>query len=89
MRTVIIIVGGLVLFGLALLVGRWLRGTGAETMVAVAKVFLPIWLIIAAANMWMGVARAGYTMMEELPIFAVIFAIPAAVAGFVWWKYSG
>jgi hypothetical protein len=38
--------------------------------------------------MWMGVARAGYSVAEELPIFLAIFAIPAGVALFVWWKYS-
>jgi hypothetical protein len=34
------------------------------------------------------VAKAGYSFMEELPIFLVIFAVPAAAAGFLWWKYG-
>lgn len=38
--------------------------------------------------MWMGVARAGYSVAEEAPIFAVIFAVPAAVALFLCWKFS-
>ena len=25
---------------------------------------------------------------EELPIFLVVFAVPAAIAGFLWWKFS-
>jgi hypothetical protein len=25
---------------------------------------------------------------EELPIFLVIFALPAAVAAYVWWKFG-
>jgi len=31
---------------------------------------------------------AGYSVAEELPIFLVIFALPAAAAAFVWWKFS-
>jgi hypothetical protein len=84
MRTLIIVLGGLALLGLALLVARWAGGS----MATAAKLFIPAWLVVALANMWMGVARAGYSVAEELPIFLLIFAVPAAVAGFVWWKFS-
>ena len=60
----------------------------AAAMVTAAKVFIPIWLGAALFNMWMGVSRAGYSVAEELPIFLAIFAIPAGVAVFVWWKFS-
>ena len=87
MRTIAIIVGGLLVFGVsALVVGRTVGGT--PSIVVAAKVFIPIWLVVALVNMWMGVARAGYSVAEEAPIFVAIFAIPAAVAAFVWWKYS-
>jgi hypothetical protein len=87
MRTIAIIVGGLLLFGVsALVAGR--IGSGAPSIVAAAKVLIPIWLVVALVNMWMGVARAGYSVAEEAPIFVAIFAIPAAVAAFVWWKSS-
>lgn len=88
MRTMIIILGGLLLLGLALLVARWTGGTGAGPTVTGAKAFLPIWLVVALVNMWMGVARAGYSVAEELPIFLLIFAVPAAIAVFLWWKLS-
>ena len=42
----------------------------------------------ALVNMWIGVSRAGYSVAEELPIFLLIFALPAAAAGFAWWKLS-
>lgn len=87
MRTAIIILGGFALLGLCLLAGRFIGGSSAM-MVLAAKIFIPIWLAAAAFNMWMGVAKAGYSVVEELPIFLVIFAIPAAVAAFVWWKFS-
>jgi hypothetical protein len=56
MRTMVIILGGFLLLGLALLAGRWIGDTGTGPMVTAAKVFLPIWLVVALLNMWMGVA---------------------------------
>jgi len=88
MRTVLIILGGFLLLGICVLVGRWLGGDNTKAMVFAAQVFIPIWLAAAGINMWVGVAQAGYTVAEELPIFLVIFALPAAAAAFVWWKFS-
>ena len=36
-------------------------------------------------NLWIGVAKAGYSVAEEAPIFLVVFAVPAAVAIIVGW----
>jgi len=88
MRTLVIILGGLVLLGLAVLGARLIGGPAPGPMVTAAKVFLPFWLLIALVILWIGVARAGYSVAEELPIFLVIFAVPAVIAGFVWWKFS-
>ena len=88
MRSVMIIVGGLLLLGLFVLVSRWLGGGTSPSMVTAAKVFLPVWLVLALVNMWIGVSRAGYSVMEELPIFLAIFAIPGIAAAFIWWKFS-
>jgi hypothetical protein len=87
MRTVIIIASGLVLLGLFALVAWWLGG-GPQSATTAAKLFIPVWLAVALINMWFGVSRAGYSIAEELPIFLVIFAIPAAAAAFIWWKLS-
>ena len=84
MRTAIIIAAGLVLAALFVFGGRFIGQTAALG----AKIFIPLWFIAAAVNLWLGVARAGYSFTEELPIFLVIFAVPAAAAGFVWWKYG-
>jgi hypothetical protein len=88
MRSIVITMGGLLLLGLCLIAGRNIGGGAAGAMATAAKVLLPIWLAAALVNMWMGVARAGYSVAEELPIFLAVFAIPAGVALFVWWKYS-
>jgi hypothetical protein len=88
MRTVIIILGGFLLLGICVLAGRWLGGDNTKAILVAAQVFIPIWLAAAGINMWVGVAHAGYTVVEELPIFLLIFALPAAAAAFVWWKFS-
>jgi hypothetical protein len=44
-------------------------------------------LFAAAANLWVGVSKAGYTVTEELPIFLLIFLLPAAVAVVIRWKW--
>jgi hypothetical protein len=88
MRSVIIIVAGLVFLAIFAYAPRLFGRTGAESMILGAKLFIPLWFIAAAINLWIGVAQAGYTFMEELPIFLAIFGIPAAVAAFVWWKLA-
>ena len=88
MRTVVIIVGGLLLLGVFLLVGRLLGSGTHQSMVTAVRVFLAVWLVAALVNMWIGVSRAGYSVAEELPIFLAIFLIPGIVAALIWWKLS-
>ncbi|MCF1439396.1 MAG: hypothetical protein JAY67_17485 [Candidatus Thiodiazotropha taylori] len=45
--------------------------------------FAIIWFFIAGWNMWVGVTQAGYTVMEELPIFLLIYIVPVAIAGLI------
>jgi hypothetical protein len=78
MRTALIIAAGLALLAVAVFVGRLV--SPVTGMVLAAKVFIPVWLAVAAVNMWAGVTRAGYSVMEELPIFLLLFAVPAAAA---------
>lgn len=86
MHTIMVITGGLALMALCLVVGRWLGGTAG--LATAALLFVPIWLIMTAVNLWVGVAKAGYSVAEELPIFALLFTPLSAVALFVWWKYK-
>jgi hypothetical protein len=89
MRTliiIIIIIGiGFALLGLCLGLGS-LAGGAAKLKVA-ALVFIGLWFVAAAANMYVGVTRAGYSFMEELPIFLLIFLVPAAVAVLLRFKF--
>ncbi len=86
MRTALIILGGLALLGILTLFGS--QFGGGLSMVTAAQVFLAVWLVAAVINVWMGVSREGYSVAEELPILFVTFAIPAAAAVFVWWRFS-
>ena len=85
MRTAIIIGIGFALLVVCLGVG-WLSG-GVEKMKSAALVFIALSFVGAAFNMYVGVTRAGYSFMDELPIFLLIFAVPAAVAVFVRFKF--
>ena len=88
MRTLIIIAGGVALLGMFVVVLRGMGAGIAQPIVVAAKSFLPVWLVVALINMWLGVSRAGYSIGEELPIFLLIFAVPGALAAFLWWKFS-
>ena len=88
MRTLMIIFGGIALLALCLLAGRFLGSGATRNLVLAAQIFIPVWLALAGLNMYIGVSRAGYSVSEELPIFLLIFALPAAVAGIAWWKFS-
>lgn len=86
MRTLMIIFGGLVLWGASLGVARLLGSSSASSTWTPTIVFTVIWFLLAAANMWVGVAQAGYSFMEELPIFLLIFVLPVTAAVLVKWK---
>jgi len=81
MRTAIIIAIGFALLGACLGAG-YLVG-GAARMKTGALVFIGLWFVAAAVNMAIGVLKAGYGFMDELPIFLLIFSVPAAVAFFL------
>jgi len=81
MRTAIIIAIGFALLAACLGAGH-LAG-GAPRMKTGALVFIGLWFVAAAVNLVIGVTRAGYGFMEELPIFLLIFCVPAAVAFFL------
>ncbi|HEY0928369.1 MAG TPA: hypothetical protein VGE27_00505 [Gemmatimonas sp.] len=46
-----------------------------------------LWLAITVANMWVGVAKAGYSVGEELPILLLLFGVPVVTAVLVRWRF--
>ena len=88
-HTVKVIAAGFALLVVCLVIGRLMGGAEQSAPIArAALVFIGLWLIGAAINMWMGVVKAGYPFKEEVPYFFVVFLVPAVVAVFIWWKYS-
>ena len=87
MRTLMLIVGGFVLWGVCLGIAKLAGKTSASSLTLATLVFAVIWFVLAAANMWVGVTQAGYSFKEELPIFLLIFLLPVVVAAFVRWKF--
>lgn len=86
MRTLIFILGGFALLAACLGAAKLLSNGLADAMRQATLAFLVLWFVIAAVNMWFGVAKAGYSVAEELPIFLLLFGVPAAVAVFLKWK---
>ena len=79
MRTVLIILGGLVVWGVCVAAVK--AYPNPSKVIGTATIaFVVGWFVVAAINMYFGVARAGYAFREELPIFLVIFLLPAMVA---------
>jgi hypothetical protein len=88
-HTLKVIIAGFVLLALCVALGPVLdRANPTAGMVMGAKLFLPLWLIGAGINMWVGVSRAGNSVADEAPVFLVVFAIPAGVAALVWWRLT-
>ena len=88
MHTVKVMAGGFIALLVCLVLGRFLGGAGQASMATAALYFIPLWLVGAGINMWVGVSKAGYSVADEAPIFLVIFAVPAAVALALWWMWG-
>ena len=84
MHTIKIILAGLALLAICLLFGRF--SGGSRGMSIATLIFLPLWRLIAGGNMYFGVKGAGYSVTEELPVFLLVFALPAFTATLLWWK---
>ena len=80
MHTFYVIAGGLLLLGIFAAFAGALSGVYPTVRGRLLLAFVPVWLACAAFNMWVGVSRAGYSVGDELPIFLIVFAIPAGCA---------
>lgn len=80
MRTVQFFVAGFLLLAAALLLARLFAETYSGAARIAIGAFIIVWLVITATNMWAGITKAGYSFGEELPIFLLLFLVPAAAA---------
>jgi hypothetical protein len=80
MHTLKLIAAGFALLGALHFVARRLKLGGGDPTGFAVKLFLPLWLVAALVNLWVGVNRAGYTLLQEMPFFSLVFGLPAAFA---------
>jgi len=86
MRTALFLAAGLLLLAGFVLLGRlFSAGVPIASRIALGG-YIAFWFVIAALNLWVGVSRAGYTVGDELPIFLLIFGVPAAAAAGLLWR---
>jgi hypothetical protein len=86
MRTLLITLGGIALSAVCLGLAAFLAPGRGSALTWATVGFVALWFAIAAANLWVGVSRAGYAFREELPIFLLIFLVPALAAVLARWK---
>jgi hypothetical protein len=86
MRTALFLLAGLLLLAAFLLLGKLFSVTFAEAIRWATVAYVALWFLVAAANMWAGVTKAGYSVADELPILLLIFGVPAALAILLKWK---
>ena len=87
MRTLLFLVGGALLLGAFVLLGRVFATQYPEASRIATISYVVVWLVVAGANMWVGVSKAGYSVADELPIFLLIFGVPAALALVLRWQF--
>lgn len=87
MRTGLFLLAGFLLLGVFAILGRMFSANYPAATTTAVAIFAALWLLIAAFNMWAGVAKAGYSAAEELPVFALIFLVPAVAAVLLKWKF--
>ena len=86
MRTGLFLLAGVSLQIAAFVLARLFSAQFSRTASLALAVYLVGWFAVSAFNMWVGVAKAGYSFAEELPVFLLIFGVPAALAVVVKWK---
>ncbi|MFT3953360.1 MAG: hypothetical protein QM722_02820 [Piscinibacter sp.] len=87
MRTGLFLAAGLLLMAGSFILARLFAENFPAAATVATVVFLALWLALTAFNMWVGVARAGYAVGEELPVLLVLFGVPAAIALLLRWKW--
>jgi hypothetical protein len=86
MRTLLFLFVGFLLLAASIMLGKLFSSNYPGATFASTLIFVALWFAISVANLWVGVAKAGYSMNDELPIFLLIFGVPALVAIFLKWR---
>lgn len=83
MRTAIILLGGIVLWAVALMLAKRFGKPGGTAIADTTLAFITVWLLGTLTSVWISSAQGGHPLRDEIPVFIVIFAVPAAIAAIV------
>jgi len=86
MRTGLFILTGFLLMAASFILAKLFSNYFQSSGLVATTSFLVLWLLLTGFNMWIGVTRAGYSTFEELPIFLLLFGVPAVAAILINWK---
>ena len=75
MHTVMVVGGGLAALLVFVLIGALM----GKPVRAGARVFILPWLVAALVNLYLGTTH-GYSVVQELPFFLIVFGVPALAA---------
>jgi hypothetical protein len=87
MRTPLFLLVGFLLLAASALLGKLFSSNYPGAPYAATLIFVALWLAVSGANLWGGVAKAGYSLNEEIPIFLLIFGVPTIVAIVLKWRF--
>lgn len=87
MRTLLFLTSGLFLMASLLIVAKLFSEHFPSAPNWALALGLGFWLAATGTNMWIGVTKAGYSIAAELPILILLFAVPAALAVLVRWRF--
>jgi len=73
------VVGGLAALGVFILAAKLLGRSAADG----ARIFILPWLAASVINMLIGVYWASVPLNTEIPVRAVVFGVPAAIAWYL------
>ncbi|MCL7945451.1 hypothetical protein [Marinobacter sp. ATCH36] len=79
MRTLLFIFGGIILWAVITGLAKFFSNQASRGWMPTV-IFAAIWLLVTGWNVWVGMTQAGYTFMEELPIFLLTYSLPLATA---------
>ena len=77
MRTPLFLLAGFLLLTSTCIVGKLLAEVFPSALNWATFLFVLVWCALAGANLVGGVTRAGYSVGEEIPVFMLIFGLPA------------
>lgn len=88
MHTLMVLASGFLLLAICLAAAYFGGGRKQSMLARGALAFVPVWLACCIYNLWMGVTEAGYTLIEEAPIFSLLYGAPSICAFYVWRHYT-